>query len=232
MHDEDGFLAVIRQTPADNTARLVYADWLDEQDDATFRLKAEFIRLELRLASEPFSFGLTEHLQSLAGRLDRDWLVTVSSPKIEGCTARKELRCPTVWSALSPTHEPEIRMCEACREPVCYAHSAGRSTHYFTRLGHRTVISLAVHRTPDALRLPCQFTTADITREPLIDRPRLPRALEDRCPDRQGRAPTDREDAAYGELAPRTGRLPPPARRQKGRRRHRNIQRENWEDPE
>jgi uncharacterized protein (TIGR02996 family) len=33
MHDEDGFLSAIRQTPTDDTARLVFADWLDEQDD-------------------------------------------------------------------------------------------------------------------------------------------------------------------------------------------------------
>jgi uncharacterized protein (TIGR02996 family) len=227
MHDEDGFLAVIRQTPADDTARLVYADWLDEQDDGAFKLKAEFIRLELRLVNEPFSFGLTAHLQLLAGQLDRDWLVVVSRPKIEGCPARRELRCPTVWSALSPTSELEVRTCDACQQTVCYAHTDFPAYHYIRR-GHPTVISLAVRRTPDALRLPRQLTTAELTREPLIERPRLPRTRAERWPNRRELAKSIGDESQ----SPRSGRQPPPARRQKSRRRYRNIQRENWEEAE
>ena len=45
MHDEADFLSAIRQTPADDTARLVFADWLDEQDDPACKRKAAFIRL-------------------------------------------------------------------------------------------------------------------------------------------------------------------------------------------
>ena len=53
MHEEAGFLSTISQTPADDTARLVYADWLDEQDDPTCQPKADFIRLETRMATAP-----------------------------------------------------------------------------------------------------------------------------------------------------------------------------------
>ncbi len=41
------FLAAIRETPDDDTPRLVYADWLEDQDD---QHRAEFIRLQCRLA--------------------------------------------------------------------------------------------------------------------------------------------------------------------------------------
>lgn len=38
---ETAFLAAIRANPADDTTRLVYADWLDERDDP----RAEYVRL-------------------------------------------------------------------------------------------------------------------------------------------------------------------------------------------
>lgn len=34
MNEEAAFVAAIRATPADNTSRLVYADWLDEHNRA------------------------------------------------------------------------------------------------------------------------------------------------------------------------------------------------------
>ena len=42
MSDEAAFLEVLKANPADDTARLVYADWLDEHDEP---LKAEYLRL-------------------------------------------------------------------------------------------------------------------------------------------------------------------------------------------
>lgn len=44
------FLSAIVREPADDTARLVYADWLDEQGEAD---RAEFIRVQVELAREP-----------------------------------------------------------------------------------------------------------------------------------------------------------------------------------
>src|SRR5262245_61645453 len=37
--------------PDEDTPRLVYADWLDENGDAADRRRAEFIRLQIRLAT-------------------------------------------------------------------------------------------------------------------------------------------------------------------------------------
>jgi uncharacterized protein (TIGR02996 family) len=51
--DEDGFLNAIRDNPADEAARLVYADWLAERDDpraAFARLSGEFLRCVRGLA--------------------------------------------------------------------------------------------------------------------------------------------------------------------------------------
>lgn len=46
MSDEAAFLAALKANPADDTTRLVYADWLDEHGEAA---KAEYLRLISRL---------------------------------------------------------------------------------------------------------------------------------------------------------------------------------------
>jgi uncharacterized protein (TIGR02996 family) len=46
--DQNQLLRAICEDPDDDTARLVYADWLDEHDDPT---RAEFVRLQCRLAA-------------------------------------------------------------------------------------------------------------------------------------------------------------------------------------
>jgi uncharacterized protein (TIGR02996 family) len=48
MYDEAAFLRAIQANPADATAKLVYADWLDERGEAE---KAEYLRLSVRLES-------------------------------------------------------------------------------------------------------------------------------------------------------------------------------------
>src|SRR5207247_1334077 len=42
MSDEAAFLTALKANPADDTARLVYADWLDEHNE---HAKAEYLRL-------------------------------------------------------------------------------------------------------------------------------------------------------------------------------------------
>ena len=43
----DVFMQEIRESPADDLPRLIYADWLEDQGDA---VRAEFIRLQIRIA--------------------------------------------------------------------------------------------------------------------------------------------------------------------------------------
>lgn len=50
MNHEQAFLADIIEHPLDDVPRLVYADWLDDHDQTP---RAEFIRLQCRLAKQP-----------------------------------------------------------------------------------------------------------------------------------------------------------------------------------
>ena len=68
MSDEDALLAAINANPDDDTPRLVYADWLDENGQPEW---AEFIRLQCGV-------GLDDTLRSRATELEvrhrSDWL--------------------------------------------------------------------------------------------------------------------------------------------------------------
>ncbi len=61
MSDEAAFLAALTVNPADDTARLVYADWLDEHDDA---MKAEYLRAMVEVTRS--SGGSNEHVEAAA----------------------------------------------------------------------------------------------------------------------------------------------------------------------
>jgi uncharacterized protein (TIGR02996 family) len=50
MTPADAFLEDILQHPADDTPRLIFADWLEEQNDPASRARGEFIRVQCRLA--------------------------------------------------------------------------------------------------------------------------------------------------------------------------------------
>src|SRR5437763_2940721 len=52
MSDEAALLAAIRANPDEDTPRLVYADWLDEQGGASNTDRAEYIRLEIQFARD------------------------------------------------------------------------------------------------------------------------------------------------------------------------------------
>lgn len=69
----DAFLAAIKDAPADDSPRLVYADWLDDQGETE---RAEFIRVQVALAK------LNAELQS-----DED----CRDPKCIGCKERRDL---------------------------------------------------------------------------------------------------------------------------------------------
>jgi uncharacterized protein (TIGR02996 family) len=205
MHDEDGFLAVIRQTPADDTARLVYADWLDEQDDRACKLKAEFIRLELRLANGPYSFGLSYHLQVIAEQIDSDWLVVISRPKIEGCPEQLANGCPSDWSRLSPTSHPSARTCAVCRTAVHYTRSRAEAQQYLL-LGQRTAVARVPSSPTGGQSPPRPSPVATVEREPLIERPRLPGPRDERCPDRQNLGDETQDESEPEESqSPRSG---------------------------
>jgi uncharacterized protein (TIGR02996 family) len=75
MSGPQAFLSEIIANPDDDTARLVYADWLEDNDDPE---RAEFIRAQVRLASmsswEPERFDLEERALDLLADHRAEWL--------------------------------------------------------------------------------------------------------------------------------------------------------------
>ncbi|VTU01364.1 Uncharacterized protein OS=Rhodopirellula europaea 6C GN=RE6C_05401 PE=4 SV=1 [Gemmataceae bacterium] len=125
MNDEDGFLQKFRDNPADDTTRLVYADWLDERGDPVSAAKAEFIRTELRLPTLPTKktaerSAAVRRLQELATTLDVSWLAVVSQLDIENCGVQFSFVCPKKWEQLFPTDSATVRFCAECAREVHY----------------------------------------------------------------------------------------------------------------
>jgi uncharacterized protein (TIGR02996 family) len=89
---EEGFLNALAAQPNDNVGRLVYADWLQERDDP----RAEFLRLEVRLASGDAPAGergeLTTRLAELGRLAGPGWLLAVNRVPFVRC--RVEARVP------------------------------------------------------------------------------------------------------------------------------------------
>ena len=88
--EELALLTVIRANPEDDTARLVYADWLDEHDRGD---EAQYLRDSVDLVRECAPrdpvlqpFILTSRLpplRELRGRLRPEWLAVVHSPRFD-----------------------------------------------------------------------------------------------------------------------------------------------------
>ena len=68
MSEEAAFLAALKANPADDVARLVYADWLDEHDEPK---KAEYLRAVAELART--NAAPSEEFLMLACELPFDW---------------------------------------------------------------------------------------------------------------------------------------------------------------
>lgn len=212
MNEEAGFLSAIRQTPADETARLVYADWLDEAGGPTQAAQAEFLRVELKLAQEA-----PDYLQQLAQPLPSVWLALVSRPKIEGCRFRAASGCPGRWDRLTPGVNPFVRMCETCSRAVRFCENTGGA---LCEMLH----GLAVAVSPAAVRRPLTIPAA-------LPWSTLPaRVLQPHL--RQRFAPPKQPRHAHAEPAEPAPGDPLPKRRTGGRVRNRNIQREDWEERE
>jgi uncharacterized protein (TIGR02996 family) len=157
LDEEATFLSAIRQVPNDDTARLVYADWLEEQGDPTCKTKADFIRLELQMAVSPEQ-GLNRirwlnQLQKLAATLDPEWLRFVSHPKLEACRLAFQFECPKQWNRLTPSDTPNVRFCESCERNVHYCDTLDEARAYAAR-GDCVAVTLALIRRPADLLPP------------------------------------------------------------------------------
>jgi uncharacterized protein (TIGR02996 family) len=161
MTTDADFLRNLLHDPADDTTRLVYADWLDEQGDATARARAEFLRLELEIAALPDAGSRREavdtRLRERAAALAPEWLAVVSHPVLEECQflegGRFQFRykCPARWERLTPTPDVRIRDCKVCHTFVHYCETIKEARAHAVR-GHCVALSLALVRRPDDLR--------------------------------------------------------------------------------
>jgi uncharacterized protein (TIGR02996 family) len=141
MSDEATFLQAIRADPQNDSLRLVYADWLEEQAAPGFEPKAEFLRLvaqpltpgEDRKRMKGQKKGRRKRLQQLAAGLDTDWLAVVSRLPIENCYGKRaavearpsyllrfDYLCDRRWEDLQPTEDQAVRFCDGCRHQVFY----------------------------------------------------------------------------------------------------------------
>ena len=161
MTDHPAFLRAILADPADDTPRLVYADWLDERDDPAEAGMAEF----LRLTAAPASADGDVRLRELAAGLDPDWLAVVSKLPVEICAGKWEewtraavrvrfdFVCDRRWEDLRATPDPAVRHCDGCRQDVHYCDSITVARDH-ARQRRCVAVDLGVIRRDNDLRMP------------------------------------------------------------------------------
>ena len=162
MAEEGSFVRAILTNPADDLPRMVYADWLDEQQTEVATDKADFLRLVVALRNGQQRKGDRVRVRQLAGRLPSGWLVAVSHAAVENCavagtaTHGRKLRqsletvsfafeCPKQWAAMTPTDDDKVRHCEACKKNVYYCDTLHQARHH-AWAGDCVAVTLAVPR--------------------------------------------------------------------------------------
>jgi uncharacterized protein (TIGR02996 family) len=162
MHDEAEFLQKIMESPADDTARLVYADWLDERGDDESARKSRFLRLTVHLTGPIRRPGWRSPRESeirrLAAELPTDWLAVVSRLKIDYCGAKRAedrthgwlyrqfaFVCDVEWDEMAPTGDAAVRHCERCKENVHYCDTIVTAREHAGR-GHCVAVDLGIIR--------------------------------------------------------------------------------------
>jgi uncharacterized protein (TIGR02996 family) len=154
VDEDEAFLAAIRQQPADNTVRLVYADWLDERDDP----RGELLRIECLLhqgSEADADHTLRQRLSELGGRVDVRWLAAVCRVPVEiGLPHQHPSRCPL--NVPGPFYT--CGSCLACEAPEDQAPDLlaplgqGNYTTYFV---HQPRTAEEVERACGAARVCC-----------------------------------------------------------------------------
>ena len=166
MHDESDFLRKLLENPADDAARLVYADWLDERADPESAAKSQFLRLTVRQLDPARPKDDDATLQKLAAKLDTDWLAVVSRLEVENCGGMRaeveevrqlrnvfELVCDQQWDELTVTDDRAVRHCEKCRQNVHYCDTIMTAREH-ARQGHCVAVDLGIIRRNGDLRPP------------------------------------------------------------------------------
>jgi uncharacterized protein (TIGR02996 family) len=146
------FIRTILANPAELTAWLVYADWLDEHNNP---LHAEFLRLEVRRSqlsnTEVDWYTAEERLKELRAAINPHWVAVFDRPKIENCDAAFRFRCPKQWENLKVTGDPAVRHCDACEKKVFFCRTLPEAQDH-ARRGNCVAVQLDVLRYPDDLK--------------------------------------------------------------------------------
>src|SRR5262245_21899769 len=148
--EEKAFLHAILANPAELTAWLVYADWLEEHDDP----RAEFIRLEIRRGqlaiNDPERTEVEYTLREVRKRLDPNWVAIFDRPAIEDCEPAFPVKCRKQWEKTTATENHRVRRCPSCQKQVYYCSKIKEAREHVER-GHCVAVSLAIARYPDDL---------------------------------------------------------------------------------
>ena len=97
--DEPDLFAVLAQNPADESTRMVYADWLEEHG---YEQLARFVRGDLHPGIVKVS--------------DLRWRAITSRAPVQ--CERKD--CPRTWDRLKPTNHARVRHCLKCDQFAVY----------------------------------------------------------------------------------------------------------------
>jgi uncharacterized protein (TIGR02996 family) len=125
MSEDDAFVARLRANPDDETARLVYADFLDEREDPRGAyLRAEAAWVALQPAHEEYR-PLYRELSQRAAALDPAWLVSASRV---GHLVRREC-APGPSFTVPPQADPQSALAEL-RALCTEAFGAGASERF------------------------------------------------------------------------------------------------------
>jgi len=95
MTQDENFLAAIRAEPDDDAIRLIYADWLMEQDDLSRADRGEFIRLQVQRARQGPGLAQGEDLRRREQLLlERNWKAWIEPLRELSSNRRGDLWLP------------------------------------------------------------------------------------------------------------------------------------------
>ena len=165
--EEQIFIREILFEPTDLSARLVYADWLEERQDP----RAQMLRIDVELQEPPSSDlryqSLLQERLKLLPKLDREWVNLLALAPIERCPGSTKsydqqtssdgsepeivemrYRCPKRWENLKPSEEAaDARFCNECERTVYYCYTIETARSHAQR-GHCVALDPMVPRKP------------------------------------------------------------------------------------
>jgi uncharacterized protein (TIGR02996 family) len=138
----------------DDSARLVYADWLEQRGDLQ---RADFLRVQHALMTTeretPAFHERTAALRALAPGLTLQWRQRLARPVVEGCDGGFEVPCVRDWSQLTRTERPDVRHCDGCSKLVYYSATLHQAIAH-AKIGRCVAVDVSQQRRPYDLAPP------------------------------------------------------------------------------